>query len=164
MKRTPPQTRSQGLAQHPLDPNLERSYQLYLKLIQTLKQPRSSHPKFRTPGMKPPDKFDDDCKKFLYAALYLGGRDSQWFEQYLDLLENQSPSCLINNWDQFKQQFFTLFGDPNEVPNAEFDLNSLSIKDNGKAWTYIAQFRTLHYRFITTEELLWRRGMEMGGL
>ncbi|KNZ51559.1 uncharacterized protein VP01_3904g1, partial [Puccinia sorghi] len=57
---------------------------------------------------------------------------TQWFEPYLDLLENQSPSCLINNWDRFKQQFFTLFGDPNE--------------DNGKASTYIAQFRTLQSR------------------
>ncbi|KNZ61218.1 hypothetical protein VP01_14359g1, partial [Puccinia sorghi] len=37
------------------------------------------------------------------------------FEPYLDLLENQSPSCIINHWDRFEQQFFTLFGDPNEV-------------------------------------------------
>ncbi|KNZ46353.1 uncharacterized protein VP01_733g8 [Puccinia sorghi] len=100
---------------------------LFLKLLQTLKQPSSSGPKFCTPGMKPPDKFDGensvklqgflqsyDCKKVLYAALYLGGRASQWFEPYLDLLENQSPSCLINNWDRFEQQLFTLFGDPNE--------------------------------------------------
>ncbi|KNZ62752.1 uncharacterized protein VP01_12269g1, partial [Puccinia sorghi] len=41
-------------------------------------------------------------------------RASQWFEPYMDLLKNQSPSCLINNWDQFEQQLFTLFGDPNE--------------------------------------------------
>ncbi|KNZ62889.1 uncharacterized protein VP01_12108g1, partial [Puccinia sorghi] len=67
-------------------------------------------------------------KKVLYAASYLGGRASQWFEPYLDLLENQSPSCLINNWDRFKQKLFTLFGDPNE------------------ASTYIAQFRTLQLR------------------
>ncbi|KNZ51733.1 uncharacterized protein VP01_3836g1 [Puccinia sorghi] len=138
--------------------------QLFLKLLQTLKTPSSSGPKFCTPGMKPPDKFDgenssskllfsndptvfsDDCKKVLYAASYLGGRASQWFEPYLDLLENQSPSCLINNWDQFKQQLFTLFGDPNEVRKTEFELNFLSMKDNGKASTYIAQFRTLQSR------------------
>ncbi|KNZ48137.1 uncharacterized protein VP01_5889g2 [Puccinia sorghi] len=131
---------------------------LFLKLLQTLKAPSTSSPKFRTPGMKQQDKFDgenlsklrgflqsckflfsneptvfsDDCKKVLYAALYLGGRASQWFEPYLDLLKNQSPSCLINNWDRFEQQLFTLFGDPNE--------------DNGKASTYIAQFRTLQSR------------------
>ncbi|KNZ45744.1 uncharacterized protein VP01_7844g1, partial [Puccinia sorghi] len=73
-------------------------------------------------------------------------RASQLFEPYLDLLENQSPSCLINNWDQFEQQLFTLFGDPNEVRNTEYELNSLSMKDNGKASTYIAQFRTLQSR------------------
>ncbi|KNZ49393.1 uncharacterized protein VP01_5041g2 [Puccinia sorghi] len=93
-----------------------------------------------------PTVFSDDRKKVLYAALYLGGRASQWFEPYLDLLENQSPSCLINNWDRFEKQLFTLFGDPNEVQNAEFELNSLSMKDNSKASTYIAQFRTLQSR------------------
>ncbi|KNZ63227.1 uncharacterized protein VP01_11701g1, partial [Puccinia sorghi] len=73
-----------------------------------------------------------DRKKVLYAALYLGGRAAKWFEPYLDLLENQSPSCLINNWDRFEQQLFTLFGDPNEVRNTKFELNSLSMKENHK--------------------------------
>ncbi|KNZ64299.1 uncharacterized protein VP01_10437g1, partial [Puccinia sorghi] len=66
--------------------------------METLKTPSSSGPKFCTPGMKPPDKFDgenssklrgflqsckllflndptvfsDDCKKVLYAASHLG--------------------------------------------------------------------------------------------
>ncbi|KNZ63035.1 uncharacterized protein VP01_11943g1, partial [Puccinia sorghi] len=57
-----------------------------------------------------------------------------------------STSCLINNWDQLKQKLFTLFGDPNEVQNTEFELNSLSMKDNSKASTYIAQFQTLQLR------------------
>ncbi|KNZ43885.1 putative signal peptide protein, partial [Puccinia sorghi] len=37
--------------------------------------------------------------------------------------ENQSTSCLINNWDRFKQQLFTFFRDPNEVRNAEFKID-----------------------------------------
>ncbi|KNZ52243.1 uncharacterized protein VP01_3639g2 [Puccinia sorghi] len=94
--------------------------QLFLKLLQTLKQPSSSGPKFCTPGMKPPDTFNgknslklqgflqscklifsndptvfsDDCKKVLYAALYLGGRDSQWFEPYLDSSKTNLPPVL----------------------------------------------------------------------
>ncbi|KNZ63666.1 uncharacterized protein VP01_11167g1, partial [Puccinia sorghi] len=64
-----------------------------------------------------PTVFSDDCKKVLYAALYLG----------------------------IKQQLF-LFRDPNEVRNAEFELSSLSMKDNSKASTYIAQFQTLQSR------------------
>ncbi|KNZ48359.1 uncharacterized protein VP01_5720g1 [Puccinia sorghi] len=86
--------------------------QLFLNLLQTLKQPSSSGPKFPITGMKPPDKFDGenssnlrgflqsyDRKKVLYAASYLGGRASM--------------------------------------------LNSLSMKENSKAPTYISQFRTL---------------------
>ncbi|KNZ63596.1 uncharacterized protein VP01_11223g1, partial [Puccinia sorghi] len=52
------------------------------------------------------------------------GRASQWFKPYMDLLENQSPS----------------------FRNTKFELNSLSMKDNGKASTYISQFRTLQSR------------------
>ncbi|KNZ46881.1 uncharacterized protein VP01_6872g1, partial [Puccinia sorghi] len=119
-----------GPAQHPLDSNLkvdgdvpplifkvllnEDPTQLFLKLLQTLKQPSRSGQKFCTPGMKPPDKFDgenslklqgflqsckllflnentvfsDDFKKVLYAASYLGRWASQWFKPYLELLEN----------------------------------------------------------------------------
>ncbi|KNZ57447.1 uncharacterized protein VP01_2155g1 [Puccinia sorghi] len=47
---------------------------------------------------------------------------------------------------QPNNQFFTLFGDPNEVRNTKFELNSLSMKDNGRASTYIAQFQTLQSR------------------
>ena len=68
---------------------------------------------------------------------------TQWFEPYLKLLENRHPNLLLNNWDRFEQQLFTLFGDPNEVCNTEFELNSLSMKETGKASTYISQFRVL---------------------
>ncbi|KNZ50662.1 uncharacterized protein VP01_4304g1 [Puccinia sorghi] len=180
MQCTPPRTRSQGPAQHPLDPELEcRQQSSPSDHPSSLDEPthpsnrtNPQGPMFCTPGMKPPDKFDsenssklqgflqsckllflndptvfsDNRKKFLYAASYLGGRATQWFKPYLDLLENQPPSCLINNWDRFKQQLFNLFRDPNEVRNAEFKLNSLSMKDNGKASTYIAQFWTLQSR------------------
>ncbi|KNZ59288.1 uncharacterized protein VP01_1766g2 [Puccinia sorghi] len=51
-------------------------------------------------------------------------------------------------------KLFTLFGDPNEVQNSEFELNSLSMKDNGKALTYITQFQTLQSRLALTGQLL----------
>ncbi|KNZ60893.1 hypothetical protein VP01_14879g1, partial [Puccinia sorghi] len=125
MQRTPPQTRSQVPAQHPLDPNLEHQRrhlpsdlcsslephgsnsqlpanslptqqaispsnsdhsaghegratspaqdedptQLFLKLLQTIKQPSSSGPKFCTPGMKPPDKFNSENSSKLRGFL-----------------------------------------------------------------------------------------------
>ncbi|KNZ58568.1 uncharacterized protein VP01_1903g1 [Puccinia sorghi] len=77
----------------------------------------------------------------LYS--YKTGRVAQWFKPYLDLLNNDSPTCLINNWDKFEQQLFILFGNPNEVQNAKIELNSLSMKDNSKASTHIAQFPKL---------------------
>ncbi|KNZ57884.1 uncharacterized protein VP01_204g9 [Puccinia sorghi] len=151
---------------------VEEPTDLLLKLLQAIGKSGNGGPKFRTPGMKPPDKFDGEtssklrgflqsCKllfsndpstfaadrqKVLYAASYLSGRAAQWFEPYLDLLDNKSPTCILNNWDRFEQQLFTLFGDPNEVRNAEFELNSLAMKENGKASTYISQFRTLQSR------------------
>jgi hypothetical protein len=90
-----------------------------------------------------PATFSLDRQKVLYASSYLSGRASQWFEPYLELLSSTNPDCILNNWGKFEQQLFTLFGDPNEVRNAEFEINSLLMKENGKASTYIAQFRVL---------------------
>ncbi|KNZ56006.1 hypothetical protein VP01_2521g1, partial [Puccinia sorghi] len=50
--------------------------------------------------------------KVLYAGSYISCTVAQWFKPYLDLLENTSRTCLINNWDQFEQQLLILFGDP----------------------------------------------------
>ena len=97
----------------------------------------------KIPFLNDPSTFSEYFQKVLYTASYLSGRAAQWFKPYLDLLNNSSPTCLLNNWDCFEQQLFTLFGNPNKVQNAEFELNSLSMKENGKALTYIAQFRTL---------------------
>ncbi|KNZ44330.1 uncharacterized protein VP01_9274g1, partial [Puccinia sorghi] len=71
-----------------------------------------------------PTVFSDDRNKFLYAASYLSGTASQLFKPYMDLLKNQSPS----------------------FQSAEFELNSLSMKDNGNASNHIAQFWTLQSR------------------
>ncbi|KAI9628677.1 hypothetical protein H4Q26_017971 [Puccinia striiformis f. sp. tritici PST-130] len=75
-------------------------------------------------------------------------RTAQWFEPYLELLDSKKPDCILNNWDKFEQQLFTLFGDPNEVRNAEYKLNNLQMKESSKASAYIAQFRTLQSRII----------------
>ena len=166
------ETSRQGESNQPASKQEDDPSELLLKLLQAVGKGGSGNGKFRTPGMKPPDKFDGEassklrgflqsCKilfsndpstfssnrqKVLYAASYLSGRAAQWFEPYLDLLDNRNPTCILNNWDRFEQQLFTLFGDPNEVRNAEFELNSLSMKENGKASTYIAQFRALQSR------------------
>ncbi|KAI9624390.1 hypothetical protein KEM48_008973 [Puccinia striiformis f. sp. tritici PST-130] len=79
--------------------------------------------------MKAPDRFD--------------GKSAQWFKPYLKLLDSKKPDCILNNWDEFEQELFTLFRDLNEVRKAEYELNNLQMKDTGKALAYIAQFGTL---------------------
>ncbi|MBW0524888.1 hypothetical protein O181_064603 [Austropuccinia psidii MF-1] len=66
-----------------------------------------------------PENFSQDRKKFLYETSFLIGRASKLIEPYLSNLTNQDPSYLLNSWQLFKSQLFTLFGDQNEVRKAE---------------------------------------------
>ncbi|MBW0589283.1 hypothetical protein O181_128998 [Austropuccinia psidii MF-1] len=100
---------------------------------------------FKTPSMKAPDSFDgtqaqklrgfiqsckfifhndpanffSDRKKVLYSTSFPTGRAGKWIEPYLSNIYNEDPSYLLNNWNLFETQLFTLFGDPNEVRKAE---------------------------------------------
>ena len=58
----------------------------------------------------------------------------------MELLDVSDPNALLNNWNRFEQKLFTLFGDPNEVSNAESDLDRLVMKENARASGYISQF------------------------
>ncbi|KAI9629667.1 hypothetical protein KEM48_012731 [Puccinia striiformis f. sp. tritici PST-130] len=109
------------------DPPYEQAPEDPQGLISTLikalnARPTSDHTtsKFKTPGMKAPDRFDGENSK--------------------------KPDCILNNWDKFEQQLFTLFGDPNEVRDAEYELNNLQMKESSKVSAYIAQFCTLQSR------------------
>ncbi|MBW0581316.1 hypothetical protein O181_121031, partial [Austropuccinia psidii MF-1] len=112
---------------------------------------------FKTPSMKAPDSFDgtqahklrgfiqsfqlifhndpakffSDRKKVLYSTSFLTGRSGKWIEPYLSSISNEDPSYLLNNWKVFETQLFTLFGDPNEVRNAEQELYNLRMKESG---------------------------------
>ncbi|KNZ48204.1 uncharacterized protein VP01_5836g1 [Puccinia sorghi] len=103
---------------------------LFLKLLQTLKTPGSSSPKFHTLGMKTPDRFDSENSLQLQAFL-----------QSCKLLFSNEPSVFSDDHKKVLYAASYL-----SVRNAEFELNSLSMKDNGKASTYISQFRTLQSR------------------
>ncbi|MBW0501334.1 hypothetical protein O181_041049 [Austropuccinia psidii MF-1] len=65
------------------------------------------------------------------------------FEPYLSNLTNQDPNYLLNYWQLFKYQLFTLFWDPNEVRKAEAELDALRRKEGGNVSLYIADFRSL---------------------
>ena len=88
-------------------------------------------------------QFSKDRLKVVYAATYLGGEAAIWFNPYLNILDNSDPHCILNNWDAFEQQLFSMFGDPNEVRNAKLDMDRLVMKDNHKAPTYVAKFRAI---------------------
>ncbi|MBW0516834.1 hypothetical protein O181_056549, partial [Austropuccinia psidii MF-1] len=59
---------------------------------------------------------------------------------------HKGPSYLLNNWQLFETQLFTLFGDPNEVRKPEQELENLRMKESGQAVLYIADFRSLMSR------------------
>ncbi|MBW0483620.1 hypothetical protein O181_023335 [Austropuccinia psidii MF-1] len=126
-------------------------------------------PAFKTPSMKAPDFFDgtkayklrgfiqycqltfhndpanffSDRKKFLYSTSFLTGRAGKFIEPYLLNISNEDPSFLLNNWQLFETQLFTLFGDSNEVRKAEQELDNFMMKESGQVSLYIANFRSL---------------------
>ncbi|MBW0470218.1 hypothetical protein O181_009933 [Austropuccinia psidii MF-1] len=152
---------------------MEQMTQFMGKLTQAV-SPRdnSNAPEFKTPLMKEHDSFDgtqahklrgfiqscqlifhndpanffSDRKKVLYSTSFLTGRAGKWIEPYLSIISNEYPSYLLNNWQLFETQVFTLFGDPNEVRKAEQELDNLRIKQSGHVSLYIADFGRLMSR------------------
>ncbi|MBW0511270.1 hypothetical protein O181_050985 [Austropuccinia psidii MF-1] len=149
----------------------------------------SKVPAFKTPSMKAPDSFDgtkahklrgfiqscqlifhndpanffSDRKKVLYSTSFLTGRAGKWIEPYLSNISNEDPSYLLNNWQLFETQLFTLFGDPNEVRKAEQELDNLRMRESGQVSLYIADFRSLMSRIGDWGERayihVYRRGL-----
>ncbi|MBW0509169.1 hypothetical protein O181_048884 [Austropuccinia psidii MF-1] len=149
----------------------------------------SKSPVFKTLSMKAPDSFDgtqahkligfiqacqlifhndpanffSDRIKVLYSTSFLTGRACKWIEPYLSNISNEDPSYLLNNWKLFETQFFTLFGDPNEVRKVEQELDSLRMKESGHVSLYIADFRSLMSRIGDCGERayinVYRRGL-----
>ncbi|MBW0474848.1 hypothetical protein O181_014563 [Austropuccinia psidii MF-1] len=66
-----------------------------------------------------PENFFSDSKEILYSTLFLTGRAKKWIELYLSNFFNERPFYLLDNWQLFEPQFFTLFGDPNELRKPE---------------------------------------------
>ncbi|MBW0472494.1 hypothetical protein O181_012209 [Austropuccinia psidii MF-1] len=117
----------------------------------------SRSPAFKTPSMKAPECFDgtqpfkvrsfiqycllifhnypenfsQDKNKALYSTSFLIGRAEKWIEPYFSNLTNQDPNHLLNSWNLFESQLFTLFGDPNEFRKAEAELDFLRMKEGG---------------------------------
>ncbi|MBW0476827.1 hypothetical protein O181_016542 [Austropuccinia psidii MF-1] len=156
----------------------------------TAPRDNSKAPEFKTPSMKAPYSFDgtqahklrgfikscqlvfhnypenffSDRKKVLYSTSFLTGRAGKWIEPYLSIISNEDPSYLLNNWQLFETQLFTLFGDPNEVRKAKQELDNLRIKESGHVSMYIADFRSLMSRIGDWGERayihVYRRGLE----
>ncbi|MBW0587896.1 hypothetical protein O181_127611 [Austropuccinia psidii MF-1] len=117
----------------------------------------SKAPAFKTPSIKPPDSFNgtqahklrgfiqscqfifhdypasffSDRKKVLYSTSFLTGRAGKWIEPYLSNICNEDHSYVLNNWQSFETQLFTVFGDPDEVRKAEQELDNLRMKESG---------------------------------
>ncbi|MBW0588141.1 hypothetical protein O181_127856 [Austropuccinia psidii MF-1] len=93
-----------------------------------------------------PANFFSDRKDVLFSTSFLTDRAEKWIEPYFSNICNEDPSYLLNNWQLFETQLFTLFGDPNEVRKAEQELDNLRMKESGQVSLYIADFRFLMSR------------------
>ncbi|MBW0589836.1 hypothetical protein O181_129551 [Austropuccinia psidii MF-1] len=110
-----------------------------------------------------PENFFSDRKKVLYSTSFLTGRAGKWIEPYLSNISNEDPSYLLNNWQLFETQLFTLLGGFNEVRKAEQELDNLRMKERGQVSLYIADFRSLMSRIGDWGERayihVYRRGL-----
>ncbi|MBW0480566.1 hypothetical protein O181_020281 [Austropuccinia psidii MF-1] len=124
---------------------MEKIPQLLGQLTQAISpSDNSKPPAFKTPSMKAPDSFDgtqahklrghiqsyqlifhndpsnffSEKKKVIYSTSFLTGRAGKLIEPYLSSISNQDPSYLLNNWQFFEAQLFTLFVDPNYFSKA----------------------------------------------
>ncbi|MBW0555515.1 hypothetical protein O181_095230 [Austropuccinia psidii MF-1] len=61
-----------------------------------------------------PENFFCDRKTFLYSTSFLTGRAVKFLKPYLSNISNEDPYYILNNWQLFEAQLFTLFGDLNE--------------------------------------------------
>ncbi|MBW0542199.1 hypothetical protein O181_081914 [Austropuccinia psidii MF-1] len=100
-------------------------------------------------------KFSQDRMMVLYATSFLIGRDAKWIEPYLSNLTNQDSNYLLNSWNLFESQLFSLFGDPNEVRKAEEELDSLII-DTPKGEDLLLVFEFLDH---FNPSMDWRQGL-----
>ncbi|MBW0497638.1 hypothetical protein O181_037353 [Austropuccinia psidii MF-1] len=158
---------------HQPEPSLLAIIQKMTQIMANLQAASSSEasrpPAFKTPSMKAPECFDgtqpfkvrsfiQSCqlifhiylanssqyrKKGFDATSTLIGRAAKFIEPYISNITNQDPSYLLNSWTLFESQFFTLFGDTNEVRNLEAELDYLEIKEGGHVSLHIADFRSL---------------------
>ena len=76
----------------------------------------------------------------MYAASFLTGLASDWFEPYLDGAGEHDVT--LDSWVTFKDSLETMFGDSNVEATAEFKLDSLRMKDNEQISSYLTKFRT----------------------
>ncbi|MBW0526867.1 hypothetical protein O181_066582 [Austropuccinia psidii MF-1] len=92
--------------------------------------------------MKAPDSFHGTQVHKLRVFIQ-SCNAGKWIEPYFSNISNEDPSYLLNNWQLFKNQLFTQFGDPTEVRKDEQELDNLSMKQSDHVFLYISDFRSL---------------------
>ncbi|MBW0475812.1 hypothetical protein O181_015527 [Austropuccinia psidii MF-1] len=153
---------------HQSEPSLLAIMQELTQIMANI-QADSSSDSFKTKSMKEPECFygtepskvrsciqyrqpifhndqatvSEDWKKALCSTLFLIFRAAKWIETYLSNLTNQDPAYLLNYWESFESQLFTLFADTNEVRKAEAEFESLRMKKCRHLLLYIADVKSL---------------------
>ena len=83
-------------------------------------------------------RFQTENQKVIYAATFLRGAAFSWFQPYTEKSENEP---LLNNFDLFVNELYSMFGDPNQIASAERQLKKL--KQKGPAANYASDFRRI---------------------
>ncbi|MBW0570295.1 hypothetical protein O181_110010 [Austropuccinia psidii MF-1] len=148
---------------------IQRMTQIMANIQADSSSKASRPPVFKNPSMKAPECFDgtqpfnvrsfihscqlifhnnlanlfQERKKALYATSFLIGKAGKCIEPYLSNITNKDPNYLLNSWDLFESQLFTLFEGLNEVIKAEAELDSLIMKEGGHVSLYISDFKSL---------------------
>ena len=106
-----------------------------------------------------PVKFNTDTKQVTYACSYLDGLAFQWYQNALELDEDP---LWFDNWNLFKNELQSQFGEVNIEATAERNIRTLNMKTSDNITTYITKFHTLANNLQWNNEALvseFRQGL-----
>lgn len=92
-----------------------------------------------------PRTYRNDLTKITYAVAHLADSAQLWYEPYFYNAPNPAP-LFCSNWDEFKRELSSQFGNPHEERDAERELMKLKMAENHKVSRYVIDFNNLATR------------------
>ena len=86
-----------------------------------------------------PRAYSADRERVLFTASYLRDLASVW---WMPILVQQPPSMLLDSWDAFTAELFTMFGNKHLQSTAQNALLNIKMKDNSRVSEYLVAFNS----------------------